>query len=230
MIIAVTIAVGLLISILSSSKWKYLFISLLVFGLLISHYTTAYMYLFMIVGLSFVIIVKYVMSREKTNYTIGIVVALILLIIGIRIYYGDSRGSEGIVGSVSRYSGNVINNIEQEVRTNSIVNIPIVWTVNTDILLARILLMVRVVIVLCVWFILWKQNKAWSVVGILYGGVACVALLSVSLRSIEVALGSLRPSFIVLPIELLGIAYWWDNRGNDWKLYPLLAIGSVVYH
>lgn len=55
-------------------------------------------------------------------------------------------------------------------------------------------------------------------------------LLVFAIPSVEKDIGILRIGFVLLPVELLGVAYWWGKHRQDRLLIPLLGIMAVIYH
>ena len=233
MLIAITMAVCLLTSILNRSRWKYLLIVLSASGLIIAHYSTAYIWDGMLIGACLIMLAACVVWRKDVTYLLPVVYSVLLLNILMWFYYGD-----GLVSAVGQYAnsarfyiGKELTDIVTALGDNGMADqAKVVWTLPTDILAARVLLLSRIGIASAIWIMLFRDKRAWTIEGISYFGVICVAIIAVSFKTIEVTIGSLRPSFIIMPLEFLGLAYWWGNRGNDWRLYPLLAIGAVVYH
>jgi len=81
-------------------------------------------------------------------------------------------------------------------------------------------------------FIIWSMIRIWRNPTVITFYALSLVIITVSLfsQTISQGIGSLRVNYILLPIELLGIATWWGSRGNEWKLIPAMAVWAVIYH
>jgi len=170
-----------------------------------------------------VAIVRYFVWHKRFEHDKALVIGAVLLSLAAIGFYSF------VVPTPGHYASGLVKDVVSEVISFS-TNLNIFAGQSADFVLAKGFLVTRVLIATVIFLALWKQGQLFTLVSVLYALGIGVAIFSLWSPVVGASIGVFRPSYILLPVELLGIAYWWGRRGKDWRLFVPLVILSPIYH
>ncbi len=224
--VAIIMAIFLFRAIVSEHRWKYLFAGLAIIGLAVAHYSTAYVYLTVLIAASIAALVLSVVMRKHVEYRTIVVFSTVILAVAVVVFYqyiSQSPSQTYALNGIRRVVAEVSNVVDEP-------HLNIFEEHKLDIALAELLLLVRALIAIAILIVLLKRGQISTLVPVLYAIGIGVALVAIWSPIVGAKVGSLRPSYMLLPFELLGVAYWWSKRPPNVQLISSLILWSMIYH
>lgn len=246
----------LLLAITTTGRLRYVGIALSVIGLLLSHYTVANAYAIALVVSSGIIILLYFYKRQIIVHGLSVVIAGVILTCGVLVWYHAvpsvwqysssvversitevvNQGKSIFIESGENQTDNITGLESQEVTVVEqrehifLINFVLLSGNRLDFRFAKLLILLRMVISSIMVVNLWKSKKQWNAVFILYALIIGMNIITLWSGVIDVSVGHTRASYIFMPVELLGISYWWGKeKRSSIYLIPLI-LWFMIYH
>lgn len=205
-------------------NWKwYPLLMLSIGGLAVAHYTTSYIYAGMFIGTGGLMLLYYLVRKKMLPQTVIIMVVGVVLFVTSYLWYnvtyhGVNSAISGMITALLQDAANVG------------IGMVVTPSLALDIYIAHALMALRLILMGIVSWLLWKQKRYWTKEGVmLFGSILAIAI-SLSIPKIDLWLGALRVGYILLPLQLIGVSYWWGRNRDDRLIIPLLALWAVIYH
>ena len=214
------------------SRWKWTLIPFSAVGLVIAHYTTTYLWIAMFIGSGLLLLIISMDNRKKLS-AIGLMAIGCILLAGTLVWYNghsESRAFGYAYNAVIEIKNETSDKVDRIITGSNIPEVKHIRSYAIDMMIAQGLLGLRVVISAVICWLLYREKKLLTPIGVLMIGRIIGLILSFSIINVEELIGILRVGFIVFPIELLGIAYWYGKERKSSYIIPTLGIMSVIYH
>lgn len=250
-LVALTFGLLLVLSINSHSKYKWHYIVLTSGCLLTAHYSTA---LFYVAIMIFAAVIYYAVKR-KANRTIGITAGIISFMAFV--YYGIIASSSRVLNYASISVNRIAKSLfgwNTPMYPASILPVPATNTIPSnvpssgtqpytpptqtipfagerfDFIVGKATILCRFLLASYIIYSLVRRGEWKKPFIYIYGAGVLCATLAIFIPQVSITLGSMRMSFLSLPLELIGIALWHSyNNKQPRTLNLALTLGMAVF-